>query len=108
MGKFQPRVIKQNRGSSGEGIWIINLKSGDYCTAFGDATVGDDDELIFMEANDNHVENHTVKEFIAWCISGRDKEEVGKRRVANSPTSVSAAESLKASCVLTWSTPSVS
>jgi len=27
--KFQPRVIKQNRGSSGEGIWIINLKSKD-------------------------------------------------------------------------------
>jgi len=23
---FQPRVIKQNRGSSGEGIWIIKLK----------------------------------------------------------------------------------
>lgn len=27
---FQPRVIKQNRGSSGEGIWIIKLKKGDY------------------------------------------------------------------------------
>merc|ERR1719456_1241637 len=24
---FQPRVIKQNRGSAGEGIWIIKLKS---------------------------------------------------------------------------------
>jgi hypothetical protein len=23
---FQPRVLKQNRGSSGEGIWIIKLK----------------------------------------------------------------------------------
>merc|ERR1711920_630179 len=76
--KFQPRVIKQNRGSSGEGIWIINLKSGDYCPAFGDAEVGDDDELILMEANDNHVENHTVGEFISWCINGRDKEESGK------------------------------
>merc|ERR1719277_1668356 len=76
--KFQPRVIKQNRGSSGEGIWIINLKKADYCAGFGDATVGDDDELILMEANDNHVENHTVKEFISWCINGRDKEEAGK------------------------------
>ena len=28
---FQPRVIKQNRGSSGEGIWIIKLKSENYC-----------------------------------------------------------------------------
>merc|ERR1712232_1092496 len=45
--KFQPRVIKQNRGAS------------------GDAEVKDDDELILMEANDNHVENHTVKEFIS-------------------------------------------
>jgi len=71
--KFQPRVIKQNRGSSGEGIWIINLKKGDYCAAFGDATVEDSDELIFMEANDNHVEEHTVAEFIAWCIHGREE-----------------------------------
>merc|ERR1719394_2373261 len=71
--KFQPRVIKQNRGSSGEGIWIINLKKGDYCAAFGDATVEDSDELILMEANDNHVENHTVIEFINWCLYGRDE-----------------------------------
>merc|ERR1719449_66115 len=71
--KFQPRVIKQNRGSSGEGIWIINLKKGDYCKAFGDATVEDNDELILMEANDNHVEEHTVAEFIAWCIHGREE-----------------------------------
>merc|ERR1712190_44179 len=76
--KFQHRVIKQNRGSSGEGIWIINLENGDYCAAFGDAEVGDDDKLILMEANDNHVENHTVKEFISWCINGRDKDESGK------------------------------
>merc|ERR1711976_729271 len=76
--KFQPRVIKQNRGSSGEGIWIINLKNGDYCAAFGDALAEDSDELILMQANDNHVENHTVKEFISWCISGRDKAESGK------------------------------
>jgi len=71
--KFQPRVIKQNRGSSGEGIWIINLKKGDYCAAYGDATVEDADELILMEANDNHVENHTVLEFINWCLYGRDE-----------------------------------
>merc|ERR1712050_810163 len=76
--KFQPRVIKQNRGSSGEGIWIINLKNKDYCAGFGDAEVGDDDELILMEANDDHVENHTVKEFISWCINGREKDESGK------------------------------
>merc|ERR1711979_118191 len=72
--KFQPRVIKQNRGSSGEGIWIINLKSGDYCPNFGDATVKEDDKLILMEANDNHVEEHTVAEFIEWCVNGRTEK----------------------------------
>jgi len=72
--KFQPRVIKQNRGSSGEGIWIINLKSKDYCKEFGEKSAEDSDELILMEANDNHVEHHTVGEFIAWCLTGRDDE----------------------------------
>merc|ERR1719155_251845 len=33
---FQPRVIKQNRGSAGEGIWIIKLKAGNYCKTFGE------------------------------------------------------------------------
>merc|ERR1719331_619329 len=28
---FQPRVIKQNRGSAGEGIWLCWLCSGKYC-----------------------------------------------------------------------------
>ena len=25
---FQPRVVKQNRGSAGEGIWIVKLAGG--------------------------------------------------------------------------------
>merc|ERR1712176_237849 len=69
--KFQRRVMKQNRGSSGEGIWIISLKSGEYCANFRDDTVKDDDVLVLMEANDNHVEEHTVAEFIEWCVNGR-------------------------------------
>jgi hypothetical protein len=68
---FQPRVIKQNRGSSGEGIWIIKLESGDYCKNFGDRSCGDDEKLTMMEANDNHEENHTVGEFIEFCVKGR-------------------------------------
>merc|ERR1719436_570753 len=68
---FQRRVMKQNRGSSGEGIWIISLKSGEYCKNFGDDVVKEDDVLILMEANDNHVEEHTVAEFIEWCVNGR-------------------------------------
>ena len=52
---------------------IINLEKADYCPAYGDASVEDSDELILMEANDNHVENHTVLEFINWCLCGRDE-----------------------------------
>merc|ERR1719194_154668 len=47
--KFQPRVIKQNRGSAGEGIWIIKLKEGNYCSSFGEASAGDDEVLSLME-----------------------------------------------------------
>jgi len=67
--KFQPRVIKQNRGSSGEGIWIIKLKSGEYCKTYGEASCEDGDVLDMMEANDNHAEEHTVAEFIEFCVN---------------------------------------
>jgi len=70
--KFQPRVIKQNRGSSGEGIWIIKLKSGDYCKEYGEASCNDDDVLDMVEANDNHSEEHTVAEFVEFCVRGRN------------------------------------
>merc|ERR1712023_349069 len=69
--KFQPRVMKQNRGSAGEGIWIIKLKKGDYCSSFGEASCADDELLDMMEANDNHAEEHTVAEFIEFCVNGR-------------------------------------
>merc|ERR1711871_1334308 len=68
---FQPRVIKQNRGSSGEGIWIIKLKEGNYCSEFGERSCTDDEVLSLMEANDNHEEEHTVGEFIEFCVNGR-------------------------------------
>jgi len=68
---FQPRVVKQNRGSAGEGIWIIKLKERDYCANYGDAVAEDDWMLELTEANDNHVEVHTVREFIDWCVEGR-------------------------------------
>merc|ERR1712151_652754 len=70
--KFQPRVIKQNRGSSGEGIWIIKLKEGNYCGSYGEASCEDGDVLDMMEANDNHQEFHTVGEFIEFCVNGRN------------------------------------
>ena len=63
-------MIKQNRGSSGEGIWIIKLKKGDYCSTYGERSCGDDEVLSLMEANDNHEEEHTVGEFIEFCVNG--------------------------------------
>merc|ERR1719258_590074 len=69
---YQPRVIKQNRGSAGEGIWIIKLKKENYCKNFGDRICEDNEVLSLMEANDNHSEEHTVGEFIEWCLNGRD------------------------------------
>merc|ERR1712196_554275 len=68
---FQPRVIKQNRGSSGEGIWIIKLKEGNYCSTFGERICEDDWMLDMMEANDNHQEFHTCAEFVEFCLNGR-------------------------------------
>jgi len=68
---FQPRVVKQNRGSAGEGIWIIKLKSEDYCKTYGEREAADDEVLILKEANDNHIEEHTVAQFIEFCVNGR-------------------------------------
>ncbi|EGB11532.1 hypothetical protein AURANDRAFT_21659, partial [Aureococcus anophagefferens] len=74
---FQPRVVKQNRGSAGEGIWLCwianETKDGiipdiEYPSkTFGAESLGDDVMLKLMEMNDNHVEYHTVKEFLVFC-----------------------------------------
>ena len=67
----QPRVIKQNRGSQGEGIWIIKLKDE---SLYGQMeSVSFDTDIILTEAYDNHVEYHTVGEFIEFCINGRSQ-----------------------------------
>ena len=63
-------MIKQNRGSAGEGIWLVWLVDKPYCDTYGDAALADGDMLKLMEMNDNHVEYHTVKEFLAFCVDG--------------------------------------
>ena len=71
---FQPRVIKQNRGSAGEGIWLCWLCSGKYCKTYGEKSLTDGDYLKLMEMNDNHIEYHTVGEFLEFCINGPDNK----------------------------------
>merc|ERR1712045_738847 len=61
---FQPRVVKQNRGSAGEGIWIIKLKDEKYCENYGEATAPGDAMLVLKEANDDHIEEYTVDELM--------------------------------------------
>ena len=60
------RVLKQNRGSTGEGIWrveVINPKKYKDLDA-----IPLDAELKLTEAKDNHVEKKTMQEFLEFCI----------------------------------------
>lgn len=57
------RVLKQNRGSTGEGIWRVQLIS-----EIGDAAeVPVTARVRCTEAKDNHVEEHTLEEFMTFC-----------------------------------------
>ena len=78
---FQPRVLKRNRGSAGEGVWLVWLAdAGKYCAKLGDRKLRDSDELVLMEMCDNHVERHTVREFLAFCVSGANATDAGTWR----------------------------
>ena len=74
---FQPRVIKQNRGSAGEGIWLCWLCSGKYCKNYGDRMLDDNEWIKLMEMNDNHIEYHTCGEFLEFCVNGPDSKKAG-------------------------------
>lgn len=58
------RVLKQNRGSTGEGIWrveVIDIEK--YKT-----TIPLSAKLKLTEAKDNHTEEKTLQEFLEFCI----------------------------------------
>lgn len=74
---FQPRVIKQNRGSCGEGIWLVWLVDKQYCDKYGESMLDDDDKLKLVEMSDNHIEYHTVREFLTFCVFGAEDERAG-------------------------------
>lgn len=58
------RVLKQNRGSTGEGIWRVEVINADkYKKA-----IPLDAKLKLTEAKDNHTEEKTLQEFLEFCI----------------------------------------
>lgn len=59
------RVLKQNRGSTGEGIWRIVVEDERPYKA-GDV-LPDDTKIKCTEAVDNHVEHRTLGEFMTFC-----------------------------------------
>lgn len=62
---YGERVLKQNRGSTGEGIWRVQIaeeiqyKAGDFIPL--------KTKIKCTEAVDNHVEYHTLEEFMNFC-----------------------------------------
>ncbi len=59
------RVLKQNRGSTGSGIWRVELI--DERPLESGRPVPDDALVRCTEAVDNHVEDQTLGEFMAFC-----------------------------------------
>lgn len=56
------RVLKQNRGSTGEGIWRVSVEgnvSGDSLPL--------NTKIKCTEAKDNHVEHRELGEFMDFC-----------------------------------------
>jgi len=66
MATGETRVLKQNRGSQGEGIWVCKLKPGEESKAKG-GVVPVDTLIDLQEAVDNHKEQKTIGEFMKFC-----------------------------------------
>lgn len=74
------RVLKQNRGSTGEGIWHV-LLADEREFPVGEA-LPLDAKIKCVEAVDNHVEYHELGDFMKFCeqyIVGEDGELVDMR-----------------------------
>lgn len=57
---LKPRVLKQNRGSQGTGIWLVKTKD-----AVSEVTM--DSIVECTEAVDNHKEEHRLGDFLSFC-----------------------------------------
>lgn len=65
------RVAKQNRGSTGEGIWRVEVIEP---VEDGIASIPLEVKVKCTEAKDNHVETRTLGEFIDFCVQYLDGE----------------------------------
>jgi len=66
------RVLKQNRGSTGEGIWKVKMLDERQITE-GKADL--DAKVLCTEAKDNHQEERSLSDFIDYCaqyLGGRN------------------------------------
>ena len=59
------RVIKQNRGSTGEGIWRVEVIDVEK---YKNKRIPLDARLKLTEARDNHTEEKSLQEFLEFCI----------------------------------------
>lgn len=59
------RVLKQNRGSTGEGIWRVEVVESGLSD---NAPITGDSKLKCTEARDNHVELMSLAEFTDFCV----------------------------------------
>mmetsp|Transcript_61712 Transcript_61712/g.151897 ORF Transcript_61712/g.151897 Transcript_61712/m.151897 type:complete len:451 (+) Transcript_61712:337-1689(+) len=71
-----PRVLKQNRGSQGEGIWVCRLEEEEAYRRLGRVPL--DAVVVLTEAVDNHVERKTLAELLDFA-SGYLKEVDGEK-----------------------------
>mmetsp|Transcript_17801 Transcript_17801/g.43577 ORF Transcript_17801/g.43577 Transcript_17801/m.43577 type:complete len:1129 (-) Transcript_17801:373-3759(-) len=60
------RVLKQNRGSQGEGIWVCSLKEGEE-KKIENGKCPPGTMLTLQEAVDNHKEEKSLEEFVKFC-----------------------------------------
>ncbi|MBT8327719.1 MAG: Cj0069 family protein [Bacteroidia bacterium] len=58
------RVLKQNRGSTGEGIWRVEVLNAEKYKG----KIPMDAKLKLTEAKDNHTEEKNLQEFLEFCI----------------------------------------
>ncbi|WJY67450.1 Cj0069 family protein [Corynebacterium auris] len=65
---YGERVLKQNRGSTGSGIWRVRLADADLAASVEPGTALPlDTEIKCTEAVDNHTETRQLGEFMDFC-----------------------------------------